>query len=131
MYTIPISDYKDLRMKYVYNKAKTSNDDCFWTQEQELIMWQIYETFTTKVCPMRALDFEKLGKKAYFNEMLWVTEKLGLHPLMELRQNYNVQLIQQFFATVYFGNSNDDDIYWMTGNGRYNSTFRRFAVVLG
>jgi hypothetical protein len=32
---------------------------------------------------MRALDFEKLGKKAYFNEMIWVTEKLGLHPLME------------------------------------------------
>jgi hypothetical protein len=50
-YTIPIMDYKDLRNKFVYIKAKTSNDDC-WPEEQEL---------TTKVCPMRALDFEKLG----------------------------------------------------------------------
>jgi hypothetical protein len=44
-------DYKDLRKEFVCNKAKTSNDDC-WPEEQEL---------TTKVCPMRALDFEKLG----------------------------------------------------------------------
>jgi hypothetical protein len=63
--------------------------------------------------------------------MLWVTKKLGFDPLMELRKDYSVQLIQQFFVTIYFGNSDDGDIYWMTGNGRYKSTFRRFAIVLG
>jgi hypothetical protein len=63
--------------------------------------------------------------------MIWVTEKLGLHPLMELRQDYNIQLIHQFFATVYFGESDDGDIYWMTGNKHYKSTFRKFAAVLG
>lgn len=116
MYTIPISDYNQLRRKYVYDKRRTSNDACFWIKEQELIMSQIYDSFSTKVCPMRAFDLMKMGGKAYFNEMLWVTEKLGLHPLIELRQDYNIQLIHQFLATIYFGDSDDGDIYWMTGD---------------
>ena len=61
MYTIHISDYQELRKKYVYDQRKTSRDDCFWTKEQELIMSQIYDTFSTKVCPMRAFDLEKMG----------------------------------------------------------------------
>ena len=31
MYTIPISDYRDVRMKFVYNKAKTSRDCLLYT----------------------------------------------------------------------------------------------------
>ncbi|KAM0827102.1 hypothetical protein ACQ4PT_068424 [Festuca glaucescens] len=131
MYTIYISDYKELRKKFVYDQRKTSRYDCFWSKEQELIMSQIYDTFSTKVCPMRAFDLEKMEQKAYFNEKLWVAEKLRLHPLMELRQDYNIQLVHQFFATVYFGDSNDGYIYWITGNKPYKSTFRRFAAILG
>ena len=131
MLTMPIMEYHALRKKNPYNKERTSDDDCFWTEEQHRIMTDIYEEQRTKVCPMRAFDLGKLGSKAYFNEMMWVTEKLGLHPLMELRHDYNVQLIHQFFSTVYFSKSNEGDIYWMTNNRPYQSTFKVFASVLG
>jgi hypothetical protein len=63
--------------------------------------------------------------------MLWVSEKLGLLPLMQLRHDYNVEMIHQFFATLFIGKSNDIDIYWMTNNRQYKSTFKVFASVLG
>jgi hypothetical protein len=52
---------------------------------------EIYFAHNTKVCPMHALDLEKLHEKAYFNERVWVTEKLGLHPIMELYHDYSIQ----------------------------------------
>jgi hypothetical protein len=61
MYTIPIMDYKDLRNKFVYIKAKTSNDDCFWTQEQELIMSQIYEILKWRSWARRHISMECYG----------------------------------------------------------------------
>jgi hypothetical protein len=80
---------------------------------------------------MRALDIAALQSRAYFNEMLWVSEKLGLLPLMQLRHDYNVEMIHQFFTTLFIGKSNDIDIYWMTNNRQYKSTFKVFASVLG
>jgi hypothetical protein len=77
-------------------------------------MTDVYKAHHTKVWPMKALNISKLGTKAYFNEMLWLTENLGLHELMGLRQDYNVKLVHQFFTTVFFGKSNEGDIYWMT-----------------
>ncbi|KAK1670530.1 hypothetical protein QYE76_058689 [Lolium multiflorum] len=130
MLNMNIIEYHALRKKNTYNKERTSENDCFWTEEQHHIMNDIYQVHHTKVCPMRAFDLEKLGSKAYFNEMMWVTEKLGLHPLMGLCHDYNVQIIHQFFSTVYFGKSNDGDIYWMTNNRPYQSTFKVFASVL-
>ena len=103
MLTMPIMEYHALRKKNPYNKERTSDDDCFWMEEQHRIMNDIYEEHHTKVCPMRALDIDKLRGKAYFHEMLWVSEKLGLLPLMGLRHDYNMQIIHQFFATLYFG----------------------------
>jgi hypothetical protein len=63
--------------------------------------------------------------------MLWVSEKLGLLPLMQLRHDYNVQMIHQFFASLYILKLDDGDIYWMTNNHPYKSTFKVFASVLG
>jgi hypothetical protein len=99
--------------------------------EQKKFYDDIYLAHTTKVCPMHALDLEKLKCKAYFNEMIWVTEKLGLHPLMELRHDCNIQTIHQFFSTLYFGKANSGDIYWMNGNRPYKSTFRQWDSLLG
>jgi hypothetical protein len=60
---------------------------------------------------MKVFDLDAMGKKAYLWEMIWVTIKLGLHPSMELRHVYNIQLVHQFFSTVYCSDSDDGDIY--------------------
>jgi hypothetical protein len=75
------------------------------------------------VCPQKTIDFEHLHKHAYFEEALWITEKLGLHPLMKINQDYNVALIHQFFATVVFGDGEDIPMTWMLGNDVSRSSF--------
>ncbi|KAK1663833.1 hypothetical protein QYE76_051992 [Lolium multiflorum] len=125
------TEYHALRQKNPYLKPRSSDDDCFWTEEQHRIMVDIYQTHRTKVCPMRALNLDALQSNVYFHEMMWVSEKLGLLPLMQLRHDYNVEMIHQFYATLHIGKSNDIDIQWMTDNHLYKSSFKNFASVLG
>ena len=61
----------------------------------------VYLTLSKKVCPMKTLNVESLGTSPYYQEMLWVTKKMGLHHLMQLEQRYNLKVIQQLFATMY------------------------------
>jgi hypothetical protein len=57
---------------------------------------------SNKVCPMKLTNIELLSKDDYFGDALWVTEKVGLHKLMVIKQDYSPRLIQQFFATLEF-----------------------------
>ncbi|KAK1627194.1 hypothetical protein QYE76_001509 [Lolium multiflorum] len=125
------TEYHALRRKNPYSKPRSCEDDCIWTEDQHRIMGDIYQTHTTKVCPMRALNIGALRQNVYFYEMLWVSEKIGLLPLIQLRHDYNVDMIHQFYATLYIGKSSDIDIYWITGNRQYKSSFKTFAAVLG
>jgi hypothetical protein len=52
----------------------------------------------------------------YFADALWICKKLGLLPLMTIQQDYNIQVIQQFFSTLVFGQHDTVDFYWMTRN---------------
>jgi hypothetical protein len=83
------------------------------------------------VCPQKTIDFAHLNKHAYFEEALWITEKLGLHPLMKINQDYNISLVHQFFATVVFGEGEDIPMTWMLGNDICRSSFWEFAGHLG
>jgi hypothetical protein len=46
-------------------------------------------------------------QRAYFEEPMWVTEKLVLQPLMMIKQDYNITLVQQFFATLVFADGDE------------------------
>jgi hypothetical protein len=83
------------------------------------------------VCPQKTIDFGHLEKHAYFEEALWITEKLGLHPLMKINQDYNIMLVHQFFAMVVFGEGEDIPLTWMFGSDICRSSFHEFANHLG
>ena len=84
-----------------------------------------------EVCPQNAMDFDHLANKSYFNTATWITGKMGLHELMALQQNYSVQVIHRFFATVVFGDGDEITMTWMTGDQQVTSNFAEFAHVLG
>ena len=81
-----------MRQQPFYDLAKTSRDPCFWRREQALIMKEIYSKLSRKtpVCPHSALDFDHMRKNEYFSDASWVSKRLGLHPIMEARENYNI-----------------------------------------
>ena len=77
----------------VYYEGKTTKAKNFWTKNQERLLKELYLTLSKKVCPMKTLSVENLGTGPYYQEMLWVTKKMGLHHLMQMEQRYNLKVI--------------------------------------
>jgi hypothetical protein len=125
-------EYRAMRKTNFFAQPKNTEVGNFHRKEQELIFKEIYVKLTKyKVCPQKTINFAHLYKHAYFEEALWITEKLGLHPLMKINQDYNIALVHQFFATVVFGEGEDIPMTWMLGNDVCRSSFREFASHLG
>jgi hypothetical protein len=117
-----------MRKNNFFAMTKNTEASNFHCKEQELIFKEMYAKLTKdKVCYQKTIDFGHLHKHAYFEEALWITEKLGLHPLMKINQDYNVALVHQFFATVVFGEGEDIPMTWILGNDVCRSSFREFA----
>jgi hypothetical protein len=108
-----------------------TNDLSFHRREQDLICTELYAKITHKVCPQKVVDFEHLRKSEYFKEALWIIGKLGFHPLMQLKQDFNILLVHQFFATLVFGDGEELPMTWMTGDQVVQSNFIEFAKELG
>jgi hypothetical protein len=78
------------------------------------------------------MDFSHFAKhNAYFGEAVWVSRKLGLHPLMKIQEHYNITLVHQFFATLVFWDGEEIPMTWMTGEELCHSNFIDFAALLG
>jgi hypothetical protein len=50
----------------------------------------------------------------YFGEALAMCEEFGLLPLMQFTQNWDEDLVVQFYSTVYFTEDEDKTIKWLT-----------------
>jgi hypothetical protein len=98
-------EYVEMRKRNMYALPRNSRDRCFFWKEQELIMKEFYASLKKyPVCPQTVMDFSHFAEhSAYFGEAVWVTCKLGLHPLMKIQEHYNITLVQQFVATLVFG----------------------------
>ena len=60
-----------------------------------------------------------------------ICEHLGLESLIGRQCDYNIKLVQQFFATLVIGAGPNIPISWMTNNQVCHSDFVRFAQLLG
>ena len=124
-------DYFSMREYISYESDRTSSHSYFWTKEQELIYFEFYTKLSKfKVCPQKALDLNKL-KVDYFKEADKVVTVMGLHQLMTIKCNYNIELVQQFFATLVLGQEPNIPMTWMTKSRRCHSDFVHFAQLLG
>ena len=79
-------EYIEMRVMDFYNMKMTSRLPTFWRTEQELFMKDIYKKLkSNKVCPMQPINLSRMleaQNREYFEDAYWVTEKMGLHPLM-------------------------------------------------
>ena len=78
-----------------YENARTATHLHFWTMEQELIFFEYYGILTKyKVCAQKALNFSKLAEDDYFKVAAGIVNKMGLHHLLGVKCNYNIELVQ-------------------------------------
>ena len=72
-----------------------------------------------------------LKDKQAFAQAASVVEWFLLDDLMEVCCPYNVPLVLQFMSTLVIGTDTPKTMKWMSGTHYCESTFKRFARVLG
>jgi hypothetical protein len=107
-------EYHVFHRQKFYPMPRDITSTFFYRSEHERIYEPIHAPMSTKVCPMKYTDVELLSKDEYFGDALWVTENMGLHKLMVIKQDYCPRLIQHFFATLEFDIREEIGFTWMT-----------------
>jgi hypothetical protein len=67
----------------------------------------------------------------YFGEALAMCEEFGLLQLMQFTQNWDEDLVVQFFSTVYFIEDEHKIIKWLTNGRLLEATWVEFGDSLG
>ncbi|KAK1610142.1 hypothetical protein QYE76_033815 [Lolium multiflorum] len=129
----PDNEYARLRQSNAYTSPKGTNCSAlFWTKYQEKTFDDLYANATYKVAPMHHINFAHMDKHAnYFAEARDICEQFGLVPLMKFQHPYCVEVIGQFFATVYVDNDDAKTMTWMTEGRMLHGTWDQFAACLG
>ncbi|KAK1693320.1 hypothetical protein QYE76_010017 [Lolium multiflorum] len=129
----PDHEYARLRQTNPYTSPKGENcSELFWTRYQEKTFDDLYANATYKVAPMHHINFGHMDKHAeYFAEAREICEQFGLFPLMKFQHPYCVDVIGQFFATVYVDNDDAKTMTWMTEGRMLHGTWDQFAACLG
>jgi hypothetical protein len=112
----PDHEYARLRQTNSYTTPRAANcSELFWTKYQEKTYEDFYVNDTYQVAPMHHINFTHMDKHAqYFAEAREICEQFGLFPLMKFQHPYCVDVIGQFFATVYVDNDDAKTMTWMT-----------------
>ena len=105
---MPDREYRDYRKKNPYLLPRQDNvtDSRFYTNDQELVFNQIYSGQRNAVVLQHRLNIAHMtsSKHAqYFAEAFSMCEEFGLLKIMEVHQDYNEELVAQFYATVFIG----------------------------
>jgi hypothetical protein len=96
---------KKLRDRNPYDEARTASDPRFWAKFQQ----DYYATVIIKKpkIPHKAqyVDWEHMARKSdpIFDEVINNCERQRVKALMGFRQDWNKEIIAQFYATVHFG----------------------------
>ena len=128
------AEYFLIRKKDWYEEAEKDlelDDQCYWCAEQEFIYKDVYTTLAKPIRPMAPIDLDHLSHQEYFEEAYNILDKMGLLHLMTIKCNYNEHLILQFYSTVVFCKDEPMTIKWMTGLEYCESTWPKFAEILG
>ncbi|KAK1677643.1 hypothetical protein QYE76_038491 [Lolium multiflorum] len=127
------NEYKELRdmNPYLTPRNNRVGDKRFHNKSQEEIFYEIYIPFKKGVAPQHAIDTGKMAANKYFEEAYAMCGEFGLYPIMELNKDYDVGLIQQFYATVHFEQDEARTFRWMTHERLLESNLAKFGAALG
>ena len=80
---------------------------------------------------MNPVKLSMLEDKQSFRQVANVVKRLQLDDLMEVCCPYNVDLVLQFMSTLLIDTDVAKTMKWMSGTQYCESTFKRFARILG
>ena len=106
-------------------------DTRFWNKEQAIIYDVVIENKNTEVVKQKHVDFKYIKEyECQFGGLIELCEGMGVKKIMEFEQDYNTDLVKQFYATVYFVNDREKTIKWMTGDDMHSAPFIDFVEAM-
>ena len=132
--TMKMKDWVETRMTvdpYVTPRDNKFGDPSFWSRQQADIYSDVIEKKSNEVVEHKFVDFNYLQEnECNFANVKVFCERLGLDKIMKFVQDYNVDVVKQFYATVFFVNDNIKTLKWMTGNDMFSAPFSDFAKAM-
>jgi hypothetical protein len=130
---MPEPDYSLVRRNdwYATPRDEAIEDHGFWCEGQWAIFCDVYDSLKNPTRPMHLIDLDHLRSQSYFDDVVSVIEKLGLTELANLKCNFNLHLIMQFYATLVIMPNPQKTMKWMSGEHYCQADFSRFASLLG
>ncbi|KAK1649170.1 hypothetical protein QYE76_066975, partial [Lolium multiflorum] len=83
------------------------------------------------IATQQSIDTAKMAATKYFDEAYAMCGKFGLYPIMELNKDFDIGLIQQFYATVHFQQDEARTFRWMTHETLLEANLASFGAALG
>ena len=104
------------RNSYLLPRQDNVANPRFYTNDQERVYDEVYLSQRSAVVKQDYLNIPHMTcekNRAYFAEAYAMCERFGLLPSMVAHENYDEELIGQFYATVHVGNEKDPILSWM------------------
>ena len=119
--------------QYLLPYSAGHNEESFFrTDLQERIYKEVIMIHEKPYVLQKFIDMINFQKKAtYFAEARLIWEELGLLPIMNFTQDYDVPLVAQFYATSHFDTTRERKITWMSRNEQCSATLAEFGAILG
>jgi hypothetical protein len=125
------SDYWKVDPYSVEHNSRVE-DAHFSNHAQEEVYSRIYLPLKHKVVNQHHINVAYMCKNSeYFGEALAMCEEFGLLPLMQFVQNWDEELVVQFYSTIYFTEDVDKTIKWLTNGRLLETTWAEFGDSLG
>ena len=109
--------------------------DCgpmFRTNIHKKIFEEVILALDTKIAPQKVIDFVHIQKfDQTFVNVFQTCQRLGLAEIMEFKNDYNKEVVMQFYATLFLEKDADRHFRWMTKDREYRVPLSKFAEALG
>jgi hypothetical protein len=117
-----------------YDVEKEVYDPHFWTFFHADWYRSVYQSKKKPVVNMQWTDWDFIEMEktncSAFPEVIAACEHYGIKDVMELKSDWNDEVILQFYSTMYL-DEKSNKLFWMTEVEIYSISLVRFATILG
>jgi hypothetical protein len=117
-----------------YDVEKEAYDPRFWTFFHADWYCSVYQSKKKYVVNMQLTDCDFMQKEKNnclaLAEVMAAHEHHGIEDVMELKYDWNDEVILQFYSTLYL-DKKSNKLFWMIEDEIYSVSFVRFAAILG
>ncbi|XBI84842.1 hypothetical protein VPH35_093065 [Triticum aestivum] len=127
-YTRAPFELKRLRSRNHYKGHRTATDRRFWSIEQQDLYNFIYSR--AGLFPMQWIDWDYIDSMDEFSCVRQRCAHVGLEQMMSYHCDWDIELIRQFYSTVYISDDNSS-ITWMADGRRVTTNKRAWEETFG